>query len=222
MPQNSSTEHVGGEHGLSRNETASSQCADTGRGDATRVTRTLVVGVSFVVCCIVYSQIARFDTAQAVDPQVTGSQEKPVPRLTDGSDSKPAFRTELIRGQVVWLASALKSEFGISTVPEVAENSLALLTNDRQLLPIIENLRGRAFRKDERLREKDMQILARRYDRQPLLQILRVYEIDDGQRYEVDYWCDICAIVMFETGPCACCQDHNRLRKRLAEDGDIE
>ncbi|MCP4783663.1 MAG: hypothetical protein GY903_15965 [Fuerstiella sp.] len=30
------------------------------------------------------------------------------------------------------------------------------------------------------------------------------------------------AIVMFETGPCACRQDHNRLRRRLVEEHDID
>ena len=215
MPQNSSQPQLSGEHGPSERR---------GRigADADRTARMLLVCASFVVCCVVYLQIAKFSAAHAVESQATGSQEKPVLKSTEDSDSKPEFRTELIRGQVVWLAAALKSKFGISTVPEVAENSLALLTRDGQLLPIVENLRGRAFRRDERLREKDIQILARRYDHQPLIQILRVYQIDDGQRYEVDYWCDVCAIVMFETGPCACCQDHNRLRKRLAEDDDID
>lgn len=132
-----------------------------------------------------------------------------------GPDSKAAFGTELIQGKVVWLADALKREFEISTVPEVAENSLAILTSDGQLVPIVENLRGRAFRKDKRLREMEVEILARRYQRQPLIQILRVYQVDGQRRYEIDYWCDVCAIVMFETGPCSCCQDDNRLRKRL-------
>ena len=135
--------------------------------------------------------------------------------------AKPAFQTELIRGKVVWLAQALESQFGISTVPEVAENSLAILTRDGQLLPIVENLRGRAFRKDKRLREMDVEILARRYERQPLIQVLRLYQVEGDRRYEVDYWCDVCAIVMFETGPCSCCQDNNRLRKRLVPPGDL-
>ncbi len=128
------------------------------------------------------------------------------------------FRNELVRGKVVWMAEALRDEFGISTVPEAAEHNLALLTNDGQLLPIVEDLRGRAFRKDERLRGRDLEILARRHDRHPLIQILRIYEFEDGKRYEVDYWCDVCAIVMFEQGPCSCCQDDNRMRQRLAPD----
>ena len=115
------------------------------------------------------------------------------------------------------MAQALSGEFGVSTVPEVAENTLAILTHDGELLPIVENERGRAFRKDERLRKMDLAILARRYRKQPFVQVLRMYEVDNGQRYEVDYWCDVCAIIMFEDGPCACCQDHNRIRKRIVD-----
>ncbi len=136
------------------------------------------------------------------------------------SRDKAASSNEVLRGKVVWLAEALKAEFGISTVSEAAENSLAILTHDRQLVPIVENLRGRAFRKDKRLREMEVEILVRRYKRQPLVQILRLYQVQGDQRYEIDYWCDICAIVMYESGPCACCQDDNRLRKRLVEKGE--
>lgn len=184
---------------------------------ATPAVRAIPVCVSLVVCLIVYVLIARFDQRPATKAEVTQT-----PTSTADSEKKPAFRNELIRGQVVWLADGLKKQFGISSVPEVAQNSLALLTEDGQLFPIVENLRGRAFRKDERLRGKDMEILARRHEQQPLIQVLRVYQIEDGKRYEVDYWCDICAIVMFETGPCACCQDNNRLRKQLIEDHDLD
>lgn len=127
------------------------------------------------------------------------------------------FRTESIRGRVVWLAEALKTQFGISTVPEAAERALAIQTVDGALLPIVEDIRGHSFRTDVRLREMSVELFVRRYQQHPMLQILRIYELKDGKRYEVDYWCDICAIVMFETGPCACCQDDNRLRKRLVE-----
>ena len=140
--------------------------------------------------------------------------------LAPGYAQEPTYHNEAVRGQVVWLAAALKEQFGISTVPEAAEQSLAILTTDGEVLPLVENLRGRAFRKDERLREMQVEIWVRRYDKQPLVQILRIFELKDGQRFEVDYWCDVCAIPMYETGPCACCQDHNRIRKRPVTDAE--
>ena len=219
MLQNSSTGQATGDSGSSHDRLVLSERPEANRVD---VARTLAVCVSLVVCGMVFLQIARFDAALAIEPHTAVPDAIASKDSKAKSESKRAFRTELLRGQVVWLADALKTEFGISTMPEVAKNSLAVLTKDGQLLPIVENLRGRAFRKDERLREKDMEILTRRYENQPLIQILRVYQIEDGKRFEVDYWCDICAIVMFETGPCACCQDDNRLRKRLVEDDEMD
>lgn len=143
----------------------------------------------------------------------------------DTLDRKPIefkYRTELIRGRVLWVADALKNEFDITTVPEAAESSLAFLTREGKLLPIVENLRGRAFRKDARLRDKDLELSLRIYEKHPYVQVVAVYAVDEDRRYEMDYWCDICSIVMYETGPCSCCQDANRLRKRIVKNGIAE
>jgi len=126
-------------------------------------------------------------------------------------------RTEALRGRVVWLADGLERRFGVKTVPEARENMLALETKDGQVLPIVEDLRGRSFRADERLRDMQVELLVRRYRRSPLVQVVRIHEIKDDGKYLLDYWCDICSIVMFETGHCDCCQDLNRLRKRLLD-----
>ena len=116
------------------------------------------------------------------------------------------------------MAEALDRRYGITSVPEAKERILAIETVDGDVLPIVEDLRGRSFRTDERLRAIDVELLVRRYDAVPMVQILRIHEIKDGKKYIVDYWCDICSIVMFETGPCACCQDDNRLRMQIVED----
>ena len=158
---------------------------------------------------------------RADDEKATGDgpESKPVTEQSDTIPaSTPKFRTVRLRGKVVWMAEGLKDTFGISTVPEVSENVLALRTTGGELLPIVENVRGRAFRKDKRLRSKQVEVLVRRYDQQPMIQVVRVYQPDGKSLYELDYWCDVCAIVMFEDGPCACCQDHNRLRLRLVDE----
>ena len=127
------------------------------------------------------------------------------------------YRTESLRGQVVWLADALERRFNVKTVPEVKEHVLALETKEGRVFPIVEDLRGHSFRTDERLRVMPVELLVRRYRGSSLVQVIRIYEIKDDAKYLVDYWCDVCSIVMFETGPCECCQDHNRLRKRLLD-----
>ena len=114
----------------------------------------------------------------------------------------------------MWLAEALKRRYGISTQPDASKRVLALETTKGKLLPLLEDLRGRSFRTDERLRKMDVELLVRRYEAHPMLQVVRIQELRGDQKLIVDYWCDICSIVMFEEGFCACCQADNRMRKR--------
>lgn len=127
---------------------------------------------------------------------------------------KPAFDEVTVRGRVVWAADALARRFGVRAVPESRERLLCLETKDGQLHPLLEDPRGRAFRVDPRLRERDVELLTRRHRGSPLLQIVRVYELaPDGRRFELDYWCEICAIAMYELKPCDCCQGDIELRR---------
>ncbi|MCA9222733.1 MAG: hypothetical protein KDA71_20565, partial [Planctomycetales bacterium] len=83
---------------------------------------------------------------------------------------------------------------------------------------IVEDVRGRAFRRDDRLRKMRVELLVRRYAGVPAVQIIRVFELTDEGRFELDYWCDICAIAMFELKACDCCQGPIELRRRPAAD----
>lgn len=129
--------------------------------------------------------------------------------------SPPAkYKTDRLRGRIVWLNEALKRRYGIGTVPEAAQRVLALETSKGQLYPIVEDIRGRAFRKDVRLRQMDCELLVRQHRGSPMVQILSVYAYEKGQKVEVDYWCEICAIAMYELQPCDCCQGPIDLRRR--------
>ncbi len=127
----------------------------------------------------------------------------------------PPYETFTIRGRIVWLNEVLSRQFGIQIVPEAAQQVLALQTEDGTLYPIADDIRGRALRRDERLRTLERcELLVRRYRGSPVVQIIRMFEWQGGRRYELDYYCDICAIVMFENRPCDCCQGPVELRRR--------
>lgn len=134
----------------------------------------------------------------------------------------PKFTTETLRGRVVWLADGLKRRFGVATEPQAAEALAALETPDGKLIPIVPDVRGRAFMVDERLRGIDMQLLVRRYEGAPLVQVIRVFALKPDGIYELDYWCDICAIPMFILKDCECCQGPTRLRERLTDPADTK
>ncbi len=98
----------------------------------------------------------------------------------------------------------------------------ALETPDGKLIPIVPDVRGRAFMVDPRLRGIDMQLLVRRYEGAPLIQVIRVFALKSDGIYELDYWCDICAIPMFILKDCECCQGPTRLRERLTDAAEAQ
>ena len=135
---------------------------------------------------------------------------------------EPAKKFEVLtlRGRVVWLAEAMARRHGVKTVPEAADRVLALETADGGLYPLAEDIRGRGFRRDPRLRSVDLELLARRYRGAPVIQVIRAFELSKKAKLELDYWCDICAIAMFELKPCDCCQGDIELRRRAVDRND--
>ena len=129
-----------------------------------------------------------------------------------------SYATEMLRGKVVWTAEALKRLYGIEADADAARSSVALETAEGRLHPIIKDDRGRGFLLDARLRDRELELLTRRYEGSPFIQVIRVYTLKDGQKYELDYWCDICAIAMYELKECECCQGPIRIRERLVEE----
>lgn len=130
----------------------------------------------------------------------------------------PAYTTEKLRGKVVWLEEALKRRYGVSTEPDAARTSVVLEMADGTLLPLVPDTRGRAFAVDERLRGIELELLVRRYEKVPMLQVIRVLRPTPKGMVEVDYWCDVCAIPMHILKPCECCQGKTRLRERPVDE----
>src|SRR5678815_2338134 len=139
------------------------------------------------------------------------------PSLAEEKKPAPKFTTETLRGKVVFLAEALEAKYGVKSVTEAKEATLALQDDAGKLYPLVEDIRGRGFRRDKRLREMKVELLVRRYADSPAVQIIGVYELAKDGRYEVDYWCSVCAIAMYELKPCECCQGEIELRKRKAD-----
>lgn len=124
------------------------------------------------------------------------------------------FTTETVRGRVVWMAEAAERLYGIKSVAEAKERTLAIETTDGKLFPLLEDVRGRAFRVDPRLRAMNVELVVRRYSQTPLLRVLGVYSLEKNGKFEIDYWCEICAIAMYELKQCECCQADIELRRR--------
>jgi hypothetical protein len=139
------------------------------------------------------------------------------PEQKKAEPAKQEPRTHSLRGRVVWLSEVLARR-QIKEVPEAAERVLVLETAGGELHPLVEDIRGRGFRRDERLRNIDVELLVRQHPGVPFIQVIRVFQLRDGAKYELDYWCEICSIAMFELKECECCQGPIELRSRKVDE----
>lgn len=132
------------------------------------------------------------------------------------ADAQPEYTTEEIRGRIVWVDDVLARRWGVEVDEDARHTLLALETvgDPPELHPIIKDIRGRMFHADPSLLERMWSLEVRRHPGSPLVQVLRTYTIADGEKFEFDYWCDICAIPMYELKPCECCQGPIRIRER--------
>ena len=149
------------------------------------------------------------DAATAITERAAGNSDEPA--------AEPHYETLSVRGKVVWLGEALRRRFGIELDPDDLRTSCALETAD-ELLPLAKDARGRGFWLDERLRDCEVELLVRRYAGSPVLKVIRVYAIKPDGKFEMDYWCSVCSIPMYELKACECCQGPTELRLRPAED----
>ena len=150
------------------------------------------------------------------ETETAGEASNPASAKGDTS----AFETLTLRGKARFLGPALKDRYGIATVPESAERQIVLDVAGGELVPIVEDIRGRAFRADQRLRDIEVEILTRRYQGSPFAQVIQLAAVKKEGLFVLDYWCDVCAIAMYELKPCDCCQAPNRLReRRVTADG---
>ena len=123
----------------------------------------------------------------------------------------------LLNGRIVSLHDALQRK-KIKSYAEEAKGQYVLETEAGELLPIIADGRGRALYQDERLRNRRVTLLAIRRTQIPHLQVVSIYTYDEaGNPQLTDYWCDICAIPMYEIKKCECCQGPTRLRFQKKE-----
>ncbi len=140
-------------------------------------------------------------------------QDSEKPAAEAKEEPKAAARKQLYTGKVVLLEEALERR-GVKAYEE-NKGQVVLETFDGRMFPVVADWRGRAFYQDERLRDRKVELICNERPGVPYLQVLAVFTFDEtGSRRFTDYWCDICAIPMYEIKPCDCCQGDSRLRFR--------
>ncbi len=161
-----------------------------------------------VLAAIVFVARGHSDETPSKPKAAEASSER---AASTDSPTEAAPPKKLFKGKVVKAHEALKRR-GVKAYTEELKDQVVLETKD-ELIPILPDWRGRAFFQDERLRDRDVELIGFRRAGLPYLNVLSVYTFNDkGRRQYTDYWCDICSIPMYELKPCDCCQEEIRLR----------
>jgi hypothetical protein len=175
--------------------------------------------IAAIVCGALLS-VRSEERLRAAKPQASDAgDEREASMKTDadagGAADEPV--KSIVSGKVIPLVEALKQR-GIKTYAEEINEQFVLVTRTGEILPIVPDWRGRAFYQDERLRNRPVDLVVNRRKGVPWLQVLSIYLFDEHSvRGIMDYWCDICAIPMYEIKECECCQGPTRLRLRPQE-----
>jgi hypothetical protein len=170
---------------------------------------TMIFAVAVVPCCSLFAD-------EAV-PKKSPDESSGKASTRPGKDPKKVEPSkQLFSGKVVLLQEALKRR-DVDVADEM-KLQVVLETKSGELIPIAADWRGRAFFQDKKLRDRQVEIVGYRRPGIPYLQALAVYFFNSkGEREIFDYWCDICAIPMYEIKDCECCQGPSRHRYRQAE-----
>jgi hypothetical protein len=183
----------------------------------------LALGVA-IIAALAWLSAYCDEPQKAGKPQTTGEGE-PKAAVENEPPGDDAGRNDpheepvkaIISGKVMPLGEALGRR-GIKSYAEEIKGEIVLVTRAGELVPIVPDWRGRAFYQDERLRNRPVDLVVNRRAGVPWVQVLSIYTFDDkGTRNITDYWCDICAIPMYEIKDCECCQGPTRLRFRPQE-----
>ncbi len=171
-----------------------------------------LLAVVLIGCGLFCAAVAQDAKSDKVSTEAAAESNAPSSeKSADKEDSEADVPRRLYRGKVVLAQDALKKR-GVKVADEMKEQAV-LETLDGDLIPIAADWRGRAFFQDKRLRDRRVDLVGYQRPGIPWLQVLIVYVVNEkGEREVMDYWCDICAIPMYEIKDCECCQGPIRLR----------
>ena len=91
---------------------------------------------------------------------------------------------------------------------------MVLLGDDGTITSILADETSRALFVDKRLRDRNAQIVGRRYAGLPYLQVITIQVEDEGRLRTPEYFCDVCTISVGYPQICPCCQGPMEFRMK--------
>ena len=110
--------------------------------------------------------------------------------------------------------AALGAGPGLEADAEPIAKQVVLLSQDGTITPLLSDETSRALFMDERLRNRNGQIVARRFAGVPYLQVVTIQVESEGRLRTPEYFCDVCTISVRYPQICPCCQGHMELQMK--------
>jgi len=133
--------------------------------------------------------------------------------LAGSAPDRPTPEAVTRTGKVVTLASALKT-LGVAADPEPIAKQVVLVEADGTITPLLSDEASRGLFLDDRLRDRKVELTARKHAGLPYLQVMTFRVDDNGVLRTPEYYCEICAIAVRYPQTCPCCQGPMELRMR--------
>ena len=119
----------------------------------------------------------------------------------------PDGKAARLRGRIVCLTEELVSEHQVTPACATRGHVYALKTGDGKLHPLLPTESAAAVWLDERYRQLDLQIVARRFPNTEFIEVIKYQTWRNDKPFDLDYFCIVCNISVYQPGPCECCQD---------------
>jgi hypothetical protein len=123
-----------------------------------------------------------------------------------------------VRGRIVCLTEELQKLYQV--LPDCATRGhvYTLKTGTGQYYPLLPTDSAAAVWLDERYRQRELQVVARRFPPNEFIEVIKYQAWRDGKLYDLEYHCVVCNISVHKPGPCECCQDPVEFREVPAQE----
>lgn len=130
----------------------------------------------------------------------------------------PRAEEVVVRGEAVLLSEAVKRlNLGVAVDPEPASRQVVVIGDDGAVTPLLSDVASRALFQDARLRDRRVEVRARRFPGLPFVQAITFQVEDDGRLRTPEYYCNVCTIRVRFPQSCPCCQGEMELRMKPEE-----
>ena len=135
------------------------------------------------------------------------------------AQASTAPETVTLRGKVLTLPDALKARgLELATDPEPSAKQVVILADDGTMTPLLSDETSRALFVDARLRNRNAQLVGRKYAGIPYLQVVTIQVESEGRLRTPEYFCEICTISVRYPQICPCCQGPMEFRMKPESD----